>query len=82
MRCVLKRMLPMSRSSGVEGRLEVCFYRCNNCYCTCCNFDVLLGALSRVLVVVNIIWCCLTDELGYGAILLSLWFAATPPFLF
>ena len=25
LRCVLKRMLPMSRSSGAEGRLEVCF---------------------------------------------------------
>ena len=30
-----------------------------------CNFDVLLGAPSRVLVVVNIIWCCLTNESGY-----------------
>ena len=35
-----------------------------------------------VLVVVNIIWCCLTDELGYSMILLSLWFAAMPSFLF
>ena len=37
-----------------------------------CNFDVLLGAPSRVLVVVNIIWCCLIDESGCGVILLPI----------
>ena len=72
----------MSGCSDAEGQLEVYFYRCNSCCCTCCNFDVLLEAPLRVPVVVNIIWYCLIEESGYGAILLSLWFTATPPFLF
>ena len=53
--------------------LKSVFYWCNNCCCcTCCNFDVLFGAPSRVLVVVNIIWCCLIDESGCGVILLPI----------
>jgi hypothetical protein len=53
-RCVLKRMLPMSRSSGAEGRPKVGFLRCKNYCCTCCNCDTLLRSPLKVPVVVNI----------------------------
>ena len=53
MRYVSKKMLPMPRSTAIEGRPKVCF--CLFYYCwVCCKHDISLKTPSRVSVVVII----------------------------